>query len=169
MTRVYEVAHGDRILMGPGPGNPYPEVMEALRRPVLSHLDTEFIALLDETNERLRQVFRTDNPLTFPVSATGSAGMEATFVNVLGPGDVVTIGVNGVFGERMCDVATRCGAEVVRVEAEWGTAIDPQALLDVHPSPKVIAVVHAETSTGVRNDIAPSVPATGMPSWWSTV
>ena len=149
------MAHGDRILMGPGPGNPYPEVMEALRRPVLSHLDTEFIALLDETNERLRQVFRTDNPLTFPVSATGSAGMEATFVNVLGPGDVVTIGVNGVFGERMCDVATRCGAEVVRVEAEWGTAIDPQALLDVHPSPKVIAVVHAETSTGVRNDIAP--------------
>ena len=149
------MSHADRILMGPGPGNPYPEVMEAFARPVLGHLDPDFIALLDETNERLRQVFRTANPLTFPVSATGSAGMEATFVNVLGPGDVVAIGVNGVFGERMCDVAARCGAEVVRVEAEWGMAIDPQALLDVHPSPKVIAVVHAETSTGVRNDIAP--------------
>ena len=155
MARVCTVAYADRILMGPGPGNPYPEVMEAFGRPVLGHLDPDFIALLDEINERLRQVFCTANPLTFPVSATGSAGMEATFVNVLGPGDVVTIGVNGVFGERMCDVAARCGAEIVRVEADWGTAIDPQALLDVHPSPKVIAVVHAETSTGVRNDIAP--------------
>jgi alanine-glyoxylate transaminase/serine-glyoxylate transaminase/serine-pyruvate transaminase len=147
--------HPDRILMGPGPGNPYPEVIEAFGRPVLGHLDPDFIALLDETNERLRQVFQTSNPLTFPVSATGSAGMEATFVNVLGADDVVVVGVNGVFGERMCDVASRCGAEVIRVDAEWGAAIDPQALLDAHPSPKVIAVVHAETSTGVRNDIAP--------------
>ena len=149
------MSHADRILMGPGPGNPYPEVIEAFGRPVLGHLDPDFIAVLDETNDRLRQVFRTDNPLTFPVSATGSAGMEATFVNVLGPGDTVVIGVNGVFGERMCDVAARCGAEVVRVEAPWGAAIDPQALLDAHPDPKVIAIVHAETSTGVRNDIEP--------------
>ena len=149
------VSHADRILMGPGPGNPYPEVIEAFGRPVLGHLDPDFIALLDETNDRLRQVFRTDNPLTFPVSATGSAGMEATFVNVLGPGDTVVVGVNGAFGERMCDVAARCGTEVVRVEAPWGAAIDPQALLDAHPNPKVIAIVHAETSTGVRNDIEP--------------
>ena len=106
------VSHADRILMGPGPGNPYPEVIEAFGRPVLGHLDPDFIALLDETNDRLRQVFRTDNPLTFPVSATGSAGMEATFVNVLGPGDTVVVGVNGAFGQRMCDVAVRCGAEV---------------------------------------------------------
>ena len=149
------MSHADRILMGPGPGNPYPQVIKAFGRPVLGHLDPDFIALLDETNDRLREVFRTTNPLTFPVSATGSAGMEATIVNVLGPGDTVVIGVNGLFGERMCDVASRCGATVVRVDAEWGQALDPQDLLDAHPDPKVIAVVHAETSTGVRNDIAP--------------
>ncbi len=148
------MGHSDRLLMGPGPGNPYPEVIEAFGRPVLGHLDPEFIALLDETNDRLRAVFKTDNALTFPVSATGSAGMEATFCNVLAPGDVVVIGVNGVFGERMCDVASRLGAEVVRVDAEWGQAIEQQRMLDAHPNPKVIAIVHAETSTGVRNDLA---------------
>jgi len=144
----------DRVLMGPGPCNPYPEVSAAFTRPLLGHLDPEFIALLDETDERLRQVFRTANPLTFPVSGTGSAGMEAAFVNVVRPGDPVVVGVNGVFGERMCDVAGRCGAEVVRVEAPWGQPLDPQALLDAHPAPSVIAAVHAETSTGVRNDVA---------------
>ena len=144
----------DRILMGPGPCNPYPEVMAAFARPVLGHLDPEFVALLDETNERLRRVFRTANQLTFPVSATGSAGMEASFVNVVSPGDDVVIGVNGVFGGRMCDVAARAGANVHRVDVEWGKAIDPQQLLDAHPSPRIIAVVHAETSTGVRNDVA---------------
>src|SRR5689334_9457618 len=143
----------DRVLMGPGPCNPYPEATEAMGRPMLGHLDPEFIAILDETNERLRSVFRTTNPLTFPISAPGSAGMEAGFVNVVEPGDAVVVGVNGVFGERMCDVARRCGADVIRVEAEWGQPIDPQALIDAHPSPKVIAVVHAETSTGVRNDV----------------
>ena len=141
--------------MGPGPCNPYPEVIEAFARPVLGHLDPDFIALLDETNERLRQVFRTANALTFPISATGSAGMEAAFVNFVEPGDTVVVGVNGVFGQRMCDVATRCRAEVIRVDADWGRAIDPQQLLDAHPNPKIIAVVHAETSTGVRNDVAP--------------
>ena len=144
----------DRILMGPGPCNPYPEAVAALARPMLGHLDPEFIALMDETNDRLRAVYRTANPLTFPVSGTGSAGMEAAVVNVLEPGDVAVIGVNGVFGGRLCDVAARCGAEVVRVDAPWGRPIDPQALLDAHPNPKVIAVVHAETSTGVRSDVA---------------
>jgi alanine-glyoxylate transaminase / serine-glyoxylate transaminase / serine-pyruvate transaminase len=143
----------DRILMGPGPSNPYPEVTAAFSRPVMGHLDPDFIALLDETNDRLRQVFRTENALTFPVSGTGSAGMEAAFVNVVRPGDAVVVGVNGVFGGRMCDVAARCGAEVVRVDVEWGRAIDPQLLLAAHPSPAIIAVVHAETSTGVRNDV----------------
>ncbi len=141
--------------MGPGPGNPYPEVIEAFGRPVLGHLDPDFLALLDETNDRLRQVYRTENQLTFPVSATGSAGMEASFVNLLGPGDTVVVGVNGVFGTRMCDVASRTGAEVIKVEEEWGRALAPERLLEAHPNPKVIAVVHAETSTGVRNDIAP--------------
>ena len=144
----------DRILMGPGPGNPYPEVAGAFARPVLGHLDPELLELLDETNDRLRRVWRTEHPLTFPLSGTGSAGMEAAFVNVVEPGAVVVVGVNGVFGERMCDVAARCGAEVVRVEAPWGRAIDPQALLDAHPAPAGSAVVHAETSTGVRNDVA---------------
>lgn len=151
----------DRILMGPGPCNPYPEVVAALTRPMLGHLDPDFVALLDETCDRLRAVFRTTNDLTLPISGTGSAGMEAAFVNMVNPGDVVVIGVNGVFGERMCDVAARCGAHVVRVEAEWGHTIDPQRLLGAHPSPKVIAVVHAETSTGVRNDIAPLGAAKG--------
>lgn len=151
----------ERILMGPGPSNPYPEVLEAMGRPVLGHLDPAFLALLDETCDRLRAVFRTENRLTLPISGTGSAGMEAAFVNVVAPGDVVVVGVNGVFGERMCDVASRCGAEVVRVEAPWGQPIDPEQLLDAHPSPKVIAVVHAETSTGVRTDIAPIGAAKG--------
>lgn len=147
--------------MGPGPSNPYPEAVAALGRPMLGHLDPEFLEILDETCDRLRAVFRTGNPLTLPVSGTGSAGMEAAFVNVVGAGDVVVVGVNGLFGERMCDVATRCGAEVVRVDAEWGQPLDPDALLAAHPSPKMIAVVHAETSTGVRNDIAPLGEAKG--------
>jgi alanine-glyoxylate transaminase / serine-glyoxylate transaminase / serine-pyruvate transaminase len=143
----------DRVLMGPGPSNPYPEAVEALGRPMLGHLDPDFLAVLDETCDRLRTVFQTANDRTLPLSGTGSAGMEASFVNIAGPGDVVVVGVNGVFGERMCDVASRCGAEVVRVDAPWGRAIDPADLLAAHRSPKVIAVVHAETSTGVRNDI----------------
>ena len=143
----------DRVLMGPGPCNPYPEAEAGLSRPMLGHLDPDFIRILDETCDRLRQVWRTDNALTLPVSGTGSAGMEAAFVNNLAPGDVVVIGVNGLFGERMCDVARRCRAEVVRVEAPWGRALDPQQLLEAHPNPKMIALVHAETSTGVRNDV----------------
>lgn len=148
------MTHRDPVLMGPGPCNPYPEVIEAYARPVLGHLDPDFIALMDEIGDRLRTVFQTANQLTFAVSGTGSAGMEAAFVNFVGPGDTVVVGVNGVFGGRMCDVAARCGAEVVRVEAPWGTPIDPHALLDAHPAPSLIAVVHAETSTGVRNDLA---------------
>jgi len=141
--------------MGPGPGNPYPEVMEAFSRPVLGHLDPEFLALLDETNQMLRQVWRTDNRLTFPISGTGSAGMEACLVNLVRPGDPVVIGVNGVFGARMCEVAERCGAEVVRVEHDWGQPVDPYRVLSAHPEPALIGVVHAETSTGVRSDLEP--------------
>jgi aspartate aminotransferase-like enzyme len=144
----------DRILMGPGPCNPYPEATTGLIRPMLGHLDPEFIQILDETCDALRIIWKTDNALTLPVSGTGSAGMEAAFVNTVGPGDVVVVGVNGLFGERMCDVAARCGADVVRIDAPWGQPLDPSALLEAHPSPKVIALVHAETSTGVRNDVA---------------
>jgi alanine-glyoxylate transaminase/serine-glyoxylate transaminase/serine-pyruvate transaminase len=152
------MAHADRLLLGPGPSNPYPEVMEAFQRPVLGHLDPDFLDVLDEIGDRLRLVFRTDNELTLPISGTGSAGLEACCVNLLEPGDTAIIGVNGVFGERMCEVARRCGAEVVRVDAPWGHAIDPQQLLDAHaahPGARLVAVVHAETSTGVENEIAP--------------
>jgi alanine-glyoxylate transaminase/serine-glyoxylate transaminase/serine-pyruvate transaminase len=150
--------HAQRLLLGPGPSNPYPEVMEALARPVLGHLDPDFLEVLDEIADRLRRVLRTQHALTLPISGTGSAGMEACFVNLLEPGDTVIVGVNGVFGERMCDVARRCSAEVVRVEAPWGRAVDPEQLLDArrrHPEARVLAVVHAETSTGVENDVAP--------------
>jgi len=144
----------ERVLMGPGPSNPYPEATAALSLPMLGHLDPVFLGILDETCERLRTVFRAANARTLPISGTGSAGMEAAFVNLVGPGDVVVVGVNGLFGERMCEVARRCGAEVVRAEAPWGRALDPADVLAAHPAPKLIAVVHAETSTGVENDVA---------------
>ena len=145
----------DRLLMGPGPSNPYPEVTMALAGPVLGHLDPEFLAILDETNDRLRRVFATSNALTLPVSGTGSAGMEASFVNFVRPGDPVVVGVNGVFGERMCDVADRSAPTSCGWSAEWGEPLDPDRILAAHPAPAVIAVVHAETSTGVRNEVEP--------------
>ena len=143
----------DRILMGPGPCNPYPEAIEAFSRPMLGHLDPEFLSLLDEVCDRLRDLFGTANALTIPISGTGSAGMETCIVNVLGPGDTAVIGVNGVFGARMCEVASRTGADVVRVDFDWGTPVTADRLLDAHPSPTLIGMVHAETSTGVRSDI----------------
>jgi len=148
----------DRLLLGPGPSNPYPEGTAAFARPLLGHMDPEFLAVLDETMARLRTVFRTENALTLPLSGTGSAGMEACFVNLLEPGDTAIVGANGVFGDRMCEVARRCGAEIVRIEERWGLPLHPQRLLDAqreHPDARFVAVVHAETSTGVENDVAP--------------
>ena len=144
----------ERHLFGPGPSNPYPEATNALSRPLLGHLDPEFLRIMDETCELLRQAWGTSNARTLPISATGSAGMEAAFVNTVHDGDVVVVGVNGLFGQRMCDVAARCGAEVVAVEHEWGQPVDVQRMLDAHPAPALYAAVHAETSTGVRSDIA---------------
>ncbi|MDN5893594.1 MAG: alanine--glyoxylate aminotransferase family protein [Nocardioides sp.] len=143
-----------RKLFGPGPSNPYPEATAALGLPLLGHLDPVFIELMDETCDRLREAWGTSNARTLPLSATGSAGMEAAFVNTVHPGDVVVVAVNGLFGVRMCDVAARCGAEVVPVEHEWGAPIDVERVLSAHPSPAIIAAVHAETSTGARSDIA---------------
>lgn len=143
----------NRHLFGPGPSNAYPEATAALGYPLLGHLDPVFIERLDNTCAGLRSVWRTANSRTLPLSATGSAGMEAAFVNTVAEGDVAVIAVNGLFGERMCDVAARCGAEVVRVDHDWGTPIDPDRVAAAHPNPKVIAAVHAETSTGVRSDI----------------
>jgi alanine-glyoxylate transaminase/serine-glyoxylate transaminase/serine-pyruvate transaminase len=143
-----------RHLFGPGPSNPYPEATAAIGLPLLGHLDPVFLDLMDETCEMLREAWGTDNARTLPISATGSAGMEAAFVNTVHPGDVVVVAVNGLFGQRMCDVAARCGATVVPVEHEWGHPVDVDRILAAHPSPKIIAAVHAETSTGVRSDIA---------------
>jgi alanine-glyoxylate transaminase/serine-glyoxylate transaminase/serine-pyruvate transaminase len=143
-----------RHLFGPGPTNPYPEATEALARPLLGHLDPAFLAVMDETCERLREVWGTRNARTLPLSATGSAGMEAAFVNTVHPGDVVVVAVNGLFGQRMCEVAARCGADVVPVEHPWGTPVDADRVLAAHPAPAIVAAVHAETSTGVLSDIA---------------
>ena len=145
-----------RLLMGPGPSDAAPEVLEALARPLLGHLDPEFLTILDEVSEMLRTTFQTNNRMTFAVSGTGSAGMEAALVNLLQPDDGAIVCSNGVFGGRMAEVATRAGARVVRVEAPWGEPIttdDANAALDANPGAKVFALVHAETSTGVAQPI----------------
>lgn len=149
--------HTERLLLGPGPSNPYPEVYEAFARPVIGHLDPVFLGLLDETQAMLREVFRTENQLTLPISATGSAGMEACVVNLVEPGDKVIIAVNGVFGGRMCEVAERAGAQVIRLDYEWGKAWDPDQIIETqeqNPDARFVGVVHAETSTGVVSDVA---------------
>jgi alanine-glyoxylate transaminase/serine-glyoxylate transaminase/serine-pyruvate transaminase len=127
-----------------------------MNTPVIGHLDPEFLNIMDQTTEMLRAVFMTSNPLTIPISGTGSAGMETAFVNILEPGDTVIIGINGVFGQRMQDVAERCGATVVPVKAEWGQAIPEDQMIAAHqehPQARVCAIVHAETSTGVWQPI----------------
>ncbi|MBN2075673.1 MAG: alanine--glyoxylate aminotransferase family protein [Dehalococcoidales bacterium] len=138
--------------MGPGPSNVHPRVQMAMMAPMVGHLDPYFITVMEDTVKLLRTVFRTENELTFPISGTGSAGMEAGFINFLEPGDVAVIGVNGFFSARMVENAVRCGARVVEVPAEWGEIIDPadiEAALKSEKKVKMVAVVHAETSTGV--------------------
>lgn len=142
--------------MGPGPSNVAPSVYEAMARPMLGHLDPEFVRMMDETKGMLRRVFQTGNEMTFPVSGTGSAGMEFCFVNLIEPGDEVIIGVNGVFGGRMADVAARCGAQVIKVEAPWGRIIEADqvaAALRAAKRPRLVAIVHAETSTGALTPV----------------
>lgn len=140
-----------RILMGPGPSNVHPRVLKAMATPLVGHLDPEFLAIMDQTQAMLRDLFGTANALTIPVSGTGSSGMEAALCNVLEPGDDAVVCVNGVFGERMSDIVQRCGANLHRVESPWGQIIDPEDVkrgMEVG-RPKVVAIVHAETSTGV--------------------
>lgn len=141
----------ERLLLGPGPSNAHSAVLEAMSRPLIGHLDPEFIALLDRLKAGLRTLFGTQNAMTLPLSATGSAGMEAALVNLLEPGDAVVVGINGVFGGRMAEVARRAGAEVTTVEAAWGTILDPSEMAEAiaRVRPRVVAFVHAETSTGV--------------------
>jgi len=140
-----------RLLLGPGPSQISPRVLRASATPLLGYMDPEYLALMDETQTLLRETFETANEWTMCVPGTGMAGMEATFVNLLEPGDEALVCIQGVFGERMADICRRCGAQVRRVDAEWGRAIDPQAVAEAlrDGAPKVVGIVHAETSTGV--------------------
>jgi alanine-glyoxylate transaminase/serine-glyoxylate transaminase/serine-pyruvate transaminase len=144
-----------RILLGPGPSDTPARVLEALGRPTIGHLDPVFLQLMDQIRSMLKQVFGTQNEMTLAMSGTGSAGMETVFVNLIEPGEKVLIGVNGVFGGRMVDVAGRCGAVVEKIEAPWGTVFDQDAMIKEieRVKPKVVALVHAETSTGVMQPV----------------
>ena len=147
----YETETPRRILLGPGPSNVHPRVLRVMSTPLVGHLDPVFIGLMEETKTLLRQVFQTGNALTLPISGTGSAGMETCFVNLVEPGDEVVVGVNGVFGTRMADVVERCGGTPVVIETEWGRVFTPddvRAGLARCARPKLVALVHAETSTG---------------------
>ncbi len=144
-----------RTLMGPGPSDVHPRILEALSRPTLGHLDPVFVGMMDEMKTLLHYAFRTGYELTLPVSAPGSAGMETCFVNLVEPGDTVVVCINGVFGGRMKENVERCGATAIVVEDEWGKPVDPdkvEAALKAHPEAKILAFVHAETSTGARSD-----------------
>ncbi|MFA9444865.1 alanine--glyoxylate aminotransferase family protein [Egicoccus sp. AB-alg6-2] len=146
----------ERLLLGPGPSPVHPRVLEAQGRGVVGHLDDFTFSLADEVASMLRSVFRTDNAHTFAVSGTGSAGMETTVLNLVEPGDTVVVGVNGVFGARIADMARRAGAEVVALEERWGRAIPPdrvESAVRAHPEAKLVALVHAETSTGVHQPL----------------
>jgi len=147
-----ELNPSPRLLMGPGPSNVSYRVLRAMSTPLVGHLDPQFMAIMDEVCQMLRDLFQTKNRMTFPVSGTGSAGLEAALVNLLEPGDTAVVCVHGVFGQRLTEVARRAGAQVVGVEAPWGRPIDVQELIGVlekHPQAKLCAIVHAETSTGV--------------------
>jgi alanine-glyoxylate transaminase/serine-glyoxylate transaminase/serine-pyruvate transaminase len=146
----------ERILLGPGP-SPVPQrVLRALGAPTLGHLDPQYLTIMDQVCEMLRQVFQTKNALTFPVSGTGMAGMECVAVNLIEPGDEVIVCVNGVFGLRMKDVMERCGAKVHALETTWGDVFTPEqiaAAFAAHPNSKLIGIVHAETSTGAHQPL----------------
>jgi alanine-glyoxylate transaminase/serine-glyoxylate transaminase/serine-pyruvate transaminase len=147
-----------RTLMGPGPSDVSPRVLSALARPTIGHLDPLFVDLMDQIKALLQYAFQTKNELTLPVSAPGSAGMEACFVNLVSPGDTVIVCQNGVFGGRMKENVERCGATAVLVEDNWGEPVSIDkvaAAFDRHPEANLLAFVHAETSTGVRSDVAP--------------
>ena len=146
----------ERIILGPGPSPVPSRVLRAIGAPTLGHLDPQYLTIMDEVCEMLRQVFRTKNALTFPVSGTGMAGMECIATNLIEPGDEVIVCVNGVFGGRMKDVMERCGATVHAVEAAWGDVIaldQIAAALDQHPKTKLVGIVHAETSTGAHQPL----------------
>jgi alanine-glyoxylate transaminase/serine-glyoxylate transaminase/serine-pyruvate transaminase len=141
-----------RLLLGPGPSNVHPHVYRAMMAPVIGYLDPQFLQLLDDTQRPLRALFHSENDMTIAVSGTGTAGMEAAVYNVVEPGDTVMVALNGFFGDRIAQMARRCGAEVVPIEADWGRIIEPEQVeeaLKANPRTKLVALVHGETSTGV--------------------
>ncbi|HEY9049896.1 MAG TPA: alanine--glyoxylate aminotransferase family protein [Gammaproteobacteria bacterium] len=145
-----------RTLMGPGPSDVHPRILEALSRPTIGHLDPCFVSMMDEVKSLLQYAFQTDNALTIPVSAPGSAGMETCFVNLVEPGDKVIVCQNGVFGGRMKENVERCGGIAIMVEDAWGDAVDPDKVeqaLKANPDAKILAFVQAETSTGALSDV----------------
>lgn len=145
----------ERVLMGPGPSQIHPRVLQALSLPTIGHLDPAFVRLMDDIKQALRAVMQTENTFTLPVSGPGSLAQEACIINLLEPGDKCVICINGVFGGRMKAMAERCGAQVITVEQAWGRAVDPQALratLQAHPDAVLVGFVHAETSTGALSD-----------------
>ncbi len=146
----------NRILLGPGPSNVHPRVLQAMLTPMLGHLDPDFWPVLDHVRDMLRLVLGTTHPWTLPLPATGTAGMEAAFCNVVEPGDRVVIVVNGFFGGRMVEIASRCGADVQRLDVPWGKPVLPEIVaqaLAAQGQVKAVGVVHAETSTGVLSPI----------------
>ena len=140
-----------RTLLGPGPSNVHPRVLRVMATPLVGHLDPAFLQVMDETKQLLKFVFQTENNLTIPLSGTGSAGMEASLFNLIEEGDEVLVAVNGYFGERMCQMVPRCGGQVRRIEAPWGQVFDPDQVEDAlqEGAVRLVAIVHAETSTGV--------------------
>jgi len=146
-----------RTLMGPGPSDVDPRILEAMSRPTIGHLDPAFVGMMDEMKGLLQYAFQTSNELTLSVSAPGSAGMETCFVNLLEPGDTAIVCQNGVFGGRMKENVERCGARAIMVEDAWGQPVDPEKVeqaLKANPEAKILAFVHAETSTGAASDVA---------------
>jgi alanine-glyoxylate transaminase / serine-glyoxylate transaminase / serine-pyruvate transaminase len=151
-----ELQPSARVLLGPGPSNVHPRVMKAMLSPVVGHLDPDFVRVMEGIKKLLRIVFQTTNEITFPVSGTGSAGMETAMANLIEDGDEVVVAVNGAFGERLADTAGRLGAKIHRVEAEWGRIVELErieAALKGARQPKLIAIVHAETSTGIYQPV----------------
>ena len=154
MNRSYlnELQPSPRLLLGPGPSSVHPRVLHAMTLPVVGHLDPEFFQVMDEVGDMLREVFHTENFMTLPLSSTGTGAMEAACANVLERGDTMVVCRNGFFGDRLADIAARCGAEVHIVDSPWGKPADLDTLaaeLDKHPNVKAVGMVHAETSTGV--------------------
>ena len=146
-----------RTLMGPGPSDVPQRILDAMARPTIGHLDPAFTDMMEQTKTLLRYAFQTENKLTFPVSGPGSVGMETCFVNLVEPGDKVIVCVNGVFGGRMVENVKRCGGVPILVEDPWGRAVDPnkvEAAFAANPDAKILAFVHAETSTGAQSDAA---------------